>query len=311
MSVKQTHNAIVTRNTDPDLGVGLRGGVFFEAPTIFDGEYPLPALPCYPYASANGAGFFFVPKVGDEIEIEIEMDDGSFDTTDVELPEPRWRCMVYSTSADIAEEFKKNYTKRMGWKTNSGHILMFDDTEGEERFELNTGKGHSIILDDKADSPQIVIRHNSGALFQIDKNGSFKLIGKDGAYLFLDSETNTVSGVSKDGSFFKLKDDVVLSDKDGNLLTIKDGTIQAISTDEFIANTGVANIEAGSVNLGKFAVFNAVISQNLSVLFDTHFHPSAVGLTGPPFAPVTYALFDLSPPTAPTASFIKLKGNLL
>jgi len=311
MSVKQIHNAIVTRNQDDDLGVALRGGVFFEAPTIFDGEYPLPALPCYPYASAGGAGFFFVPQVGDEIEVEIEMDDGTFDTTDVELPEPRWRCMIYSGAADIAEEFKTNYTKRMGWKTNSGHILMFDDTEGEERFELNTGKGHSIILDDCAKAPQIVIRHNSGALIQIDKNGSFKFLAQDGGYIFIDAKTNQISGVSKDGSFFKLKDDVVLSDKAGNILTIKDGTIQAISTDEFIANSGVANIECGSVNLGKFAVFSCVISENLSSLFDAHFHATPVGLSGPPFAPITYALFDLSPPTAPTAAFVKLKGNLL
>ena len=136
MAKREIHNAIVTRNTDQDLGVALRGGVFFNAPTLFDGEYPEPALPCFPYASSKGAGLFFVPQVGDEIEVEILVDDGTFDTSDIEVPEPRWRCMIYSQAADIADEFKKNYTRRMGWKTNSGHLLLFDDKEGQELIQL-------------------------------------------------------------------------------------------------------------------------------------------------------------------------------
>ena len=103
MAKKEIHNAIVTRNTDLDLGVALRGGVFFNAPTLFDGEYPEPAMPCFPFASTKGAGLFFIPQVGDEIEVEILVDDGTFDTSDVEVPEPRWRCMIYSAAADIAE----------------------------------------------------------------------------------------------------------------------------------------------------------------------------------------------------------------
>lgn len=152
MAKKEIHNAIVTRNTDIDLGVALRGGVFFNAPTLFDGEYPDPAFPCFPFASVKGAGLFFVPQVGDEIEVEILVDDGTSDTSDVEVPEPRWRCMVYSSSADIAEEFKKNYTRRMGWKSNSGHLFLFDDKEGEELVQLS---------------------HKIGTILQWDKDGNW------------------------------------------------------------------------------------------------------------------------------------------
>ncbi len=152
MAKKEVHNAIVTRNTDPDQGVALRGAVFFNAPTLFDGEYPEPATPCFPFASAGGAGMFFVPQVGDEIEVEILVDDGTFDTADVEVPEPRWRCMVYSSAADIADEFKVNYTRRMGWKSNTGHIFLFDDTEGAELVGL---------------------AHKIGTLLQWDKDGNW------------------------------------------------------------------------------------------------------------------------------------------
>ena len=56
MGIKEVHRAIVVRNEDDDEGLNLRGAVFFEAKTLFDGEYPLPAMPCFPFASANGAG---------------------------------------------------------------------------------------------------------------------------------------------------------------------------------------------------------------------------------------------------------------
>ena len=152
MAKREIHNAIVTRNTDIDVGVALRGGVFFNAPTLFDGEYPDPAFPCFPFASVKGAGIFFVPQVGDEIEIEILVDDGTFDTSDVEVPEPRWRCMIYSAAADIADEFKINYTRRMGWKSNSGHLFLFDDKEGEELVQLS---------------------HKIGTILQWDKDGNW------------------------------------------------------------------------------------------------------------------------------------------
>lgn len=138
MAVIQVHNAIVTRNTDPDEGVNLRGAIYFDAPTLYEGEYPIKAEPCFPMASDIGAGFFFVPKVGDEVEILIACDDKNspYDSSDVELPEPRWRCGIYSNAADIGEEFKTNYPFRMGWKSNSGHLLMFDDFEGQEVVRL-------------------------------------------------------------------------------------------------------------------------------------------------------------------------------
>ena len=149
MAKREVYNAIVTRNVDDDLGVKLRGAIYFEAPDIFDGEYPIPAYPCFQFASQNNAGFFFVPKVGDEIEIEMYVDDKTdpYDTTDFELPEPRWRCMVYSNAIDIDDEFKLNYPYRMGWKSNSGNIFLFDDTEGQELVKMAHAFGTQFQFD--------------------------------------------------------------------------------------------------------------------------------------------------------------------
>ena len=157
--MKEIHNAIVTRNIDQDIGTALRGAVFFEAPTLFEGEYPLPAFPCFPFASVN-AGFFVVPRVNDEIVIEIEVDDPNNpeDTTDVELPEPRWRCMIYSSAAEVPEEFLTNYPFRSGWKTHSGHLLMFDDTEGQELVRLSHKIGSFLEFTSDGDYKEKAIR---------------------------------------------------------------------------------------------------------------------------------------------------------
>jgi len=312
MAKKEIHNAIVTRNTDPDLGTQLRGAVFFNAPGLFDGEYPIPAQPTFQYASTNGAGFFHVPKVGDEIEVEVTVDDQNtpYDTTDVELPEPRWIAMVYSNAADMADEFKQNYPFRMGWKANSGHILLFDDFEGEERVEIDSSGGHSFIMDDKKGNAQVVVRSSTGALIQIDKEGSIKMIAKDGAYVFLNSKSNEVSIVSKDGAFLKLKEDAVISDKAGNLVGIKDGKFQVMSADELILNSGVINLEGGSVNIGKNAIFKALLAATVKAIFDGHLQATAVGLSSPPLPPNTMAIADLTPFTAVSADYVKLKGNI-
>jgi len=315
MAKKEVHNAIVTRNTDEDLGEGLRGAIFFEAATLFEGEYPLPAEPCFPFAGSGdvGSGMFWVPEVGDEIEVEVLVHDDNtpYDTSDAELPEPRYRCMVYSVNADIADEFKINYPKRMGWKSRSGHIWLFDDQEDKGRIEINSAAGHSFIMDDTKGKEQIALRHVLGALIQIDKKGSIKMIGTDGGYIFMNAESGEISALTKDGAMLKLKGDALLSDKDGNTIGIEGGTMQILTKEDLILNGAVINLESGSVNIGKNAFFSAVISENLSTLFDAHFHITAVGPSGPPAPPITYAFFDLSPVTAPTASFIKLKGNLL
>lgn len=150
MSRTEKHNAIVTRNVpnESDDVTNLRGGVFFEAPTLFEGEYPEAAFPCFPFASNNGAGMFWVPKPGDEIEVWLLVEDENnpFDTSDIEVPEPRYICMIYNDVNEVDEEFLFNYPNRMGWKTNSGHIILFDDGEGVELFRMAHALGQFIEM---------------------------------------------------------------------------------------------------------------------------------------------------------------------
>jgi len=211
----QVHNAIVTRNVESDdqQTLLLRGSVYFEAPTLFNGEFPIPAEPCFPFASApNGAGFFFVPKVGDEIEVLIQAHDPNtpFDCDDIENPEPRWRCMIYSKAADIADEFRKNYPFRMGWKTNSGHILMFDDLENFHEVALKHTLGHILQMtnfikggDQTLNEVAVKLGHSDGHFLQFmnkDKGGEvfMKLFHAIGNLLHWDKDGNWFETIVKD-----------------------------------------------------------------------------------------------------------------
>jgi len=126
--VKKIVYGTVTRNTDRVLGYKLRGAVYFQSEQLADEhEYPIPARPSFPFAG-NNYGIFVVPQQDDQIEIEID--------EDLNYPEPRYRAVLYSDVDEIPEEFKTNYPFRMGWKTPGGHLLMFDDKEGQELIKL-------------------------------------------------------------------------------------------------------------------------------------------------------------------------------
>ena len=285
MSKKEVHNAIVTRNQDDDLGTRLRGGVYFNAPTLFDGEFPLPAEPCFPFASANGAGMFFVPKVGDEIEVEIEAADETDDTTDVELPEPRWRCMVYSDVADIDDKFKENYPFRMGWKTNSGHMLLFDDKEGEEFVSLLSGKGHEFIMSDKEGEERIELK------------------SKNGHTIIMDEVTNEISILHKSGAVIKLTEDKIeiINAAGTESVTLEGGKATVKSVGEFHA-------DAPLIKLGSSPSFHATLSENIIALSDQiQVIGNLGGATSKPIVPMSS---KAGTPLDPTALKILAQGNV-
>lgn len=289
MAKVERHKAIVTRNIDDDQGLKLRGAVFFNAPTLFDGEFPLPAVPCFPFASDKGAGMFWVPKVNDEIEIEIEADDGSEDTIDIDLPEPRYTCMVYSDAADIDEIFKENYPNRMGWKTNSGHFLLFDDTPDKSFVSITSGKGHQIILDETKDLERIFFKTIKGNKFLIDdKNENFTIETVGGHKIILDDKNDKIQFIHKGGS----------------TTVMEAGKITSTASAEIVADAPI-------IKLGTSPVFHATLSENVIGLHDQHLHlvPQSPGGINPSQPPIVPMSSKAGTPLDPTALSILLKGN--
>lgn len=201
---KEYHIGIVTRNIEKASGITnpettstvsaqtLRGAVYFASDTLFDGEYPEPADPSFGYASNNGAGFFWVPRVGDSLLIEIDVS--------LDNPQPRYICSWYNNDNDIHPEFITNYPRRLGWATNCGHILVFDDTENEEfimfshmtstRFEWDySGDWYEDIVRNKI----IMIRNSLDESIQRDSRS--EILGSR-SVLIRNDETVEVTGNS-------------------------------------------------------------------------------------------------------------------
>jgi hypothetical protein len=160
---KEFHIAVVTRviqkasgftNDEKTAAVSskeLAGAIYFQADTLFDGEYPLPAQPSFPFASADGAGWFWVPKVNDTVMIEID--------AGADQPDPRVVCMLYTNDNQIDDEFRTHYPWRMGLVTNSGHRLIFDDMEDEWSMKLNHTFGGGFEWDKFGNTIETVINN--------------------------------------------------------------------------------------------------------------------------------------------------------
>jgi len=215
---KEIHFATVTRNTDEDEGAQLRGAIFFQSDTLTgDIEFSEPAEPCYPFAT-NSGGFFWVPEPGDIVEIEI--DDA------LEHPVPRWRCGVYSSEDELAREFRKNYTKRMGFRTKTGHVLIWDDTDGEE---------------------EVFLEHKFGSRLKFFANGNISLKGRQVTERDDDDEADDVEAVEFEELLFDFENKLIkLHDHHANSI-IMDSLgikIQDKNSNEIIMESGKVTVNA-------------------------------------------------------------------
>lgn len=141
MGIKEIHEGCIVRdNNDPQK----RGRLIVECPTIVTGEslgeWMEPSF--YFVDSQNSCGSFFIPSVGSIVSVEIE--SGSEAQANGLMP--KWRCDVYPTDT-VPEEFQTNYPDRRGWKTRSGHVMYFDDTDGQNQFYYKHPSGTEFYVD--------------------------------------------------------------------------------------------------------------------------------------------------------------------
>ena len=282
----EKHFAIVTRNVDDRLGPAGRGLVFFKSDTLSgDAEFGEPAQPSFPLAGQNQEGFFWVPQVGDQIEVEINRAD--------EHMVPRYTRMLYSSEDDIPEEFKVNYPNRMGWRTRKGHLLLFDNS---------TPQGGE---DEGLDRLLVMFFHAIGTGFIWRKNGDeIKTIVRDLVETIQRNLVRTVTGtVTEDlkaevtrtitGKLTEtIKNDVVRKVQ-GNLTQDVSGNISDKAGGNTSQNSGGNhNIVAG----GNVDVMGAQILLNGSASGVTteNSHMGVIDLiTGVPVSPSTTVFADI------------------
>lgn len=246
LTVEECHLAIVTANKDPEQ----LGQIRVACQGLLDGEDEDLPMWIKPYASW---GWFIVPDVGETVEIVAVVgatDDEQPGTASIANPNIRWRGTRLWGNTDTAEPrpipdvFKTNYGKRRGFATPTGHVIWFDDTEGQEAVTIQWTK--------KDGSKQSTL--------SMDPNGSVVVTNQNGATLAMDAVAKTL----------------LLADDNGNSILMEDKKITIVCTD-------TVKVDAPKVEIAG-AAHDAAFGDVLETWLAGHTHPtSAPGApTGPP-----------------------------
>lgn len=238
-TIWEKYPAIVTRH-DPDSKLGR---IYCAIPGILGDEtteYPDPIDPVFDW------GWFFLPDIGEEVEIEIVVEDDTGEDVRaqafVDDPRIRWRGKRFRADEKTLDEggrqphelfTSKNYGKRRGFATPQGHVLFFDDTEDDKQITLAWREAP-----DSANFSQLTF----------DKDGSAMLLNRQGSILFLNADGGEVMLADEHGNSYSSNDEgIKIIDIFNNSIELRDGVITVLgATDTLVQAGGNVVVEAGS-----------------------------------------------------------------
>ncbi len=145
---------IVTDNQDPD---GM-GRVKVRFPWLSD-ENETDWARIATLMAGEERGSFFLPEVDDEVLVAFEQGD---------INHPYVIGVLWNGTQRPPETNQNGQNNIRKFRSRSGHEIIFndDDTAQQEKIEIRTSSGHTIVLDDSAGQEKIEI---------IDKTGSNKM----------------------------------------------------------------------------------------------------------------------------------------
>ncbi|HEY1370511.1 MAG TPA: phage baseplate assembly protein V [Gaiellaceae bacterium] len=154
--------AVVTNNKDPDK----LGRVKLKFPWLIDSEESWWARVVAPMAGKD-RGVYFLPEVDDEVLVAFEHGD------------PRYPYVVgalWSSNRTPPETNDDGKNNHRTVKSRSGHIVRFDDTDGEEKIEILDRSGKNSIVVSSKDNT-LTIKADGDITIE-STNGKVKLSGK-------------------------------------------------------------------------------------------------------------------------------------
>lgn len=237
------YRGIVSDNKDPQK----RGRLKVFIPSVLADQDTDWALPCLPYGGAAQQGMFMVPEVDAQVWVEFEEGD---------IHRPIWVGTFWQQEGDPPEDAAKEEPTTRLLQTKSGHILQFDDADGEEQFRLH---------------------HPAEAEIVIDPNGTISLTDAQGATVTLDADAG----------------EILIEDANGNsmLMSSSGTTVEDANSNKIeMASSGITVkgkdivVEGSSVVLGGAGGEPVIKGTSFLTLFATHTHISPfLGIpTSPP-----------------------------
>lgn len=149
--------AIVTDLVDPDQ----LGRIEVKLPwlgTKGDTDVRLWATLVTPYAD-DDQGIEILPEVDTQVVVGFEAGD---------LRRPYIVGACWNGREALPESAAAANNKRL-WKTRSGSLLEFDDTQGAAKVTVSMQSGHELVLDDSAQ--EIKVTHSNGCTITINAGG--------------------------------------------------------------------------------------------------------------------------------------------
>jgi hypothetical protein len=273
--------AVVTDSDDPQK----RGRIKVACAALLgDEDSPLPMW----VEPVPQWGWFVVPDVGEIVEVEVttgSSEDEQPGQMSIDNLDIQWRGQRYygNTEGDaptpVPEDFTAtNYGKRRGFATPGGHVLLFDDTEGDQKVSLTWHQDGKFSFMSVDKTGGIILSTHSKHLIQLDaENGEIKIWDQHGNMYV--SDANRVLVFQKDSNSIEMK---------------SDGNITVLAQSGVTVNGKVCHLNTGEVILGEglaAAITEfAVLGTTLMTWLTTHIHSGVTtgpGASGPPAVPPT------------------------
>jgi hypothetical protein len=246
------YRGFVADTDDPDN----RGRVKLVVPSVLGDNVSQWADPSFAYGGGPDFGFIAVPPVDSAVLVEFIEGDVSA---------PLWTGTFWRTTDEVPEEHTGQKTKVM--KTESGHHLVFDDTDGEEKITLHSA---------------------ADAVVEMNSEGSIALTDSVGAHVSIDAAAGTIIVEDANGNSITLSSTgIACEDASGNEITTSSGGVEVKGS--------TINIEGQSVTVGGPGGEPVVKGQTFMALFNAHTHPCTLpGVpSGPPLVPLTPAALTI------------------
>lgn len=240
------YSGVVVDDDDPHK----LGRLKVSVPTLWQGQDPLWARPCFP------PGQFFTPPVGASVWVEFEAGDPGY---------PIWTGVWFPEGEVPADADVEPPTSRVT-QTPSGHVLHFDDKQGNER---------------------IILRHKANAYISIDDKGSVVIGNANGSIVYLNVPDQEVSVVSEQGHRVTMSPDgLTLTHNDGSFVDVRSDKVTVNASGKVQVMGNEVAVTGGSVSLGVGPLQFGVVTGSPGFLaFLNHTHGSAMGPTSPPIPP--------------------------
>ena len=239
--------AFVVDTNDPE---GL-GRVKLTIPSVLGEATSDWAMPCVPYGGGADYGVLWVPPVGSQVLAEFIEGDPSA---------PVWAGTFWRRGADVPSEYRAPTTKVL--KTESGHVLSFEDADGSEAVTVRSAANAEVVLNPDGG---VSLTDRAGATVTLDAAG--------GEIVVSDANGNSVV-MSSSG--------ITCSDASGNKVEMTPGGIG-------VESSAVVSIEGSQIAVGGVGGEPLLKGMTFLSMFNSHTHATSGGPSGPPMPPLTPA----------------------